>query len=51
MKTIIIIAIISILVVGIVCSIFLGLKFKKEKILKEEEITRIKEKMKNDLKA
>ena len=39
--------IIVILIIGIVISIFLGLKFRRERILKEKEI----EEMKNDLKA
>lgn len=39
--------IIVILIIGIVISIFLGLKFRKERIAKEEKIKKIKE----DLKA
>lgn len=49
MKTIIVIT--TILVIGIVVSISLGLKFRRERILKEKEIEKIKEEMKNDLKA
>lgn len=49
MKTIIVIT--AILVIGIVVSISLGLKFRRERILKEKEIEKIKEEMKNDLKA